>query len=356
MYKTTKNILLTFLLIIAITKTSNSQTIKEPSPILWYSINQADSLFKEKPRPMLIDIYTDWCSWCKHMMKTTFASKGIASYINQNFIPIQLDAETKDTLIYKGEKYVNQNKGRSPKHDLAIKLTGGRLSFPTIVYTDLDRNPYPVPGYQDVKNIEAYLVFFNEQVYRTQNINSFMIDFMFASPKRFKDEIDKLKLANKDFIPPDTSGTTKFYSFAEAEKLSKKEPRPFFLISELKWFYSCKLLKKITLKNPKVAELLNDKFYTVTFDAISQDTIKFLGYDYKPGKGNTAHELTQSIIKQNFIFPAFITISPKKQIINEVHGYLNADQLESILGYLADENYTKMPYEEYLKKRNSKKP
>ena len=57
---------------------------------------------------MFIDVYTDWCGWCKHMMKTTFANKGIANYINTQYIPVRFDAETLDTITFRGNDIDDQ--------------------------------------------------------------------------------------------------------------------------------------------------------------------------------------------------------------------------------------------------------
>ena len=60
---------------------------------------------KKEPRPILLDFYTDWCGWCKQMMKTTYADVNLASYINTYFYPAKFNAESKDTIEYLGKKY-----------------------------------------------------------------------------------------------------------------------------------------------------------------------------------------------------------------------------------------------------------
>lgn len=45
-------------------------------------------------KPIFIDMYTDWCGWCKHMDKTTFSDDAVAKYLSANFIPSKMDGES----------------------------------------------------------------------------------------------------------------------------------------------------------------------------------------------------------------------------------------------------------------------
>lgn len=348
--------IISIILLFALTASlpAKSQIKKDPSPILWYSPEEADSLFQIQPKPMLIDVYTEWCSWCKHMMKTTFASPGIAGYISQNFIPVHFDAESFDTLTFRGKTYVNRGEGSKPKHDFAAWLLNGRFSFPTIVYADLNGKFYPVPGYQDTRNIEPYLIYFAEMVYTNLPLDNFVADFMFSYPDRFSKEIEKaVERQGQNFLSPDTSGQLKTYGFTEAEKLSAENNKSLFIIMEVDWCNSCKVLNKIVLRNPAVTEILNKNFYTVKFNAASQENIRFLGQDFKAGKPGHPHELSYALLKQSFLFPAFITINPARQVVSELHGYMGVQQTASILSYFAGEKYKNMTYEEFLKENNN---
>jgi thioredoxin-related protein len=42
---------------------------------------------------LLVDFYTDWCSWCKVMDTTTFRDPAVSAFINENFVPLSIDAE-----------------------------------------------------------------------------------------------------------------------------------------------------------------------------------------------------------------------------------------------------------------------
>ena len=39
---------------------------------------------------MIIDLYTDWCGWCKVMDRNTFTDSDVISHINNNFVAIKL--------------------------------------------------------------------------------------------------------------------------------------------------------------------------------------------------------------------------------------------------------------------------
>ena len=95
-----------FTLVLIVTA-SASFAQKHKGPINWLSLQEADSLYQINPRPMFIDVYTDWCGWCKRMDATTFQDQNIANYLNANFYAVKLDAETKDSINFKGKQYTN---------------------------------------------------------------------------------------------------------------------------------------------------------------------------------------------------------------------------------------------------------
>src|ERR1700757_5413551 len=102
--------------------------------VQWLTFKEAQEKLKQQPKSLLIDIYTDWCGWCKHMIKTTYSDPNIAGYINTYFYPVQFNAETHDTIEYNGEKYVNKSTEKKSPHDLAIKFLGQSLSYPSTIF------------------------------------------------------------------------------------------------------------------------------------------------------------------------------------------------------------------------------
>lgn len=37
--------------------------------LLWLNLQEGESAFKKERKPILIDLYTNWCGWCKVMDK-----------------------------------------------------------------------------------------------------------------------------------------------------------------------------------------------------------------------------------------------------------------------------------------------
>lgn len=144
--------------------------------INWISIEEVNVKMKTDPRPVMIDLYTNWCYWCKIMDKKTYSNPKVISYINNHFYAVKLNAETKDTVVWNGKDYVF-NPG-DKINNFALYVTQGQLSFPnTIIFPDMGKIPASIPGFMEPKEIEVILKYFGDQKYRSQNFSDYSANF-----------------------------------------------------------------------------------------------------------------------------------------------------------------------------------
>ena len=132
--------------------------------------------YKKKPKPIIVDVYTSWCGWCKVMDKETYSNDQVAAYINEKYYAVRIDAETNESLEWNGKKYgyVSQYK----VNELAAYFLNGQMSYPTTVFfSSLEGNPAPLAGYLKPKEIESPLKFFGDGVYKTKNFPDYLKGF-----------------------------------------------------------------------------------------------------------------------------------------------------------------------------------
>lgn len=126
----------------------------------WITLQQVgDSLQKQK-KPVLIDLYTDWCGWCKVMDKKTYANKKVGAYLKDKFYAAKVDAETRSAITWKGKTYTFNQNYRT--NDFAVYLTKGQLSYPTTVIIPVDGEPQAIPGYLTPPELELLVKYFGE--------------------------------------------------------------------------------------------------------------------------------------------------------------------------------------------------
>jgi len=142
--------------------------------VKWYSIAEAIELTNTEPRVLMIDVYTDWCGWCKRMDATTFSDPAIVSMLNDHFYPVKLDAEGKEDILIGNRTYKFVESGRSGYHEVAAIVTKGRLSYPTISYIDeKGRVLEAYPGYKTPDQLKVYLSYYADGSYKTQSFEEF---------------------------------------------------------------------------------------------------------------------------------------------------------------------------------------
>lgn len=147
--------------------------------IKWHTIEEAFELTKEKPKKIMIDVYTDWCSWCKVMDTTTFRHPVIANYINKNFYAVKLNAEQKTDIVLDGRSYKYIPSGRRGYNELAALLLNGKLGYPSIVFLDEKANMIqPVQGYIKAKPFDQIIKFIGDDTFKTTTWEVFQASYV----------------------------------------------------------------------------------------------------------------------------------------------------------------------------------
>ncbi|MBK9735306.1 MAG: DUF255 domain-containing protein [Saprospiraceae bacterium] len=174
--------LLTFLLI-----SLQSSQLFAQNKIKWLSWEEALEKSKKDKKKIFIDVYTDWCGWCKKMDKTTFSEDHIARYVNANYYAVKFDAEMKIPVTLKGKTYNFVKSGTSGYHEFAAHILQGKMSYPSMVFMDEDVSMIQaIPGYQDSPTFEMIITYFGSNSHKSipwnKYMNLFVRDQYFISP------------------------------------------------------------------------------------------------------------------------------------------------------------------------------
>lgn len=153
-------------------------TNPEPKEINWVSFEEAITLNNTNPKPIIVDVYTDWCHWCKVMDKKTYSDKTIIDYINTNFYAVKFDAEQKEPVHFKGQVFEYRSGGRRGTHEFAHALLDGKLSFPSTVFFNKEQEiNYVAPGYLEKSMMEKLINFMHQEIYLKKDWETFEKDF-----------------------------------------------------------------------------------------------------------------------------------------------------------------------------------
>ena len=168
-----KNFFYNFILVSIIFFSYNS-LFSQSEKIKWIEPEKLNEIQKSNPKKIMIDLYTDWCGWCKVMDRTTFSDKNVAEKINSNFYPIKINAEYKGEINFNNKIYKYLDAKQRGINELAYYLTNGQLSYPMTIFLEEEfRIITLLPGYHKSNFFKSVLEYIGEDYWKDRSWEEF---------------------------------------------------------------------------------------------------------------------------------------------------------------------------------------
>jgi thioredoxin-related protein len=118
--------------------------------IKWRNFDAGLREAKSTGRPMMVDVYADWCRYCKIMDREVFSRDDVQRYLARRFVPVRLDGEGAQPATYEGRTYTGATLAQR------FRVNG----FPTFIFLRPDgAHLINVPGYVPAERFLALLRF-----------------------------------------------------------------------------------------------------------------------------------------------------------------------------------------------------
>ncbi|WP_265131594.1 thioredoxin family protein [Chryseobacterium oranimense] len=127
------------------------------------TFSDLETLMEKDPKPVIIHLYTDWCSVCKMEKKVLNNDREITDLIDANFYLVNFEAEkTKETIKFQGKEFGYIPNGNSGIHELALALSKNK-----------DHPVYPL---WIVLDKDQKLVYYHEGVWIPENMKQKLLE------------------------------------------------------------------------------------------------------------------------------------------------------------------------------------
>lgn len=141
----------------------NIQPKKIATKVKWYGYDEGIVEAKKQNKKIIIDFYTEWCSYCKKMDKS-YNESSVFDGVDKNFVNIKINCESDKIITYDGIQLTETQ--------LAKKM--GITGYPTTMFFD-NENKYidTLVGYFNSKELKLITTYVADDKYKTKSLNDF---------------------------------------------------------------------------------------------------------------------------------------------------------------------------------------
>jgi len=133
--------------------------------VAWMAWDQAMTAAKEEGKFIVVDVYTDWCHWCKVMDEKTYVDPAVAGLMKESFVAVKLNAERDNIVNFKGKAYTEIDLARN------FDVSG----YPTTLFLASDGTVIgKIPGYIEAPVYKKILEYLTSGSYKSMSLDQYL--------------------------------------------------------------------------------------------------------------------------------------------------------------------------------------
>ena len=132
--------------------------------VQWLAFDAAVEKAQKENKHLIVDVYTNWCGWCKVMDRQTYGNADVASYLSEHFVLAKVNGESAAKLTWQGKDLTERGFAK------AVGVTGYPSTFFMKPNADLLGG---VPGYIKSPDMLIYAKYISTRYYEKGKLQQF---------------------------------------------------------------------------------------------------------------------------------------------------------------------------------------
>ena len=146
---------------------SIAETVEKNEPLVvnWLPYNEGLVKAEKESKHVLVQFYTDGCSWCDKMENEVYVNEEVKKIIQDRFVAIRIHGKSNNIVIENGEEVTEQ------KLAILFQVTG----YPTTWFLENKGEKIaPLPGYVPAEQFVTVLKYIGEDWYKTKTFQEYV--------------------------------------------------------------------------------------------------------------------------------------------------------------------------------------